>query len=47
LDWRYHWARVNFTYTLAYDDGAYVVGRDGGTFILDAWILSLSLKYVF
>ncbi|MEW6184243.1 MAG: hypothetical protein AB1585_00725 [Thermodesulfobacteriota bacterium] len=47
LDWRYHWAKVNFTYTLAYDDGQYVVGRDGGTFYLDSWMLSLSLKYFF
>lgn len=47
LDWRYHWARVKFTYTLAYDDGAYVVSRDGGTFVLDGWILSLNLRYYF
>jgi opacity protein-like surface antigen len=47
LDWRYHWAKVKFTYTLAYDDGQVVVGRDGGTFHLDAWILSLGLKYLF
>jgi hypothetical protein len=47
LDWRYHWAKVNFTYTLAYDDGQYVVGRDGGTFVLDSWILGLGIKYFF
>jgi hypothetical protein len=47
LDWRYHWAKVNFTYTLAYDDGKDVVDRDHGTFILDSWILGLGIKYFF
>ena len=47
LDWRYHWAKVNFTYTLAFDEGQSVVSRDGGTFILDSWILGLGVKYFF
>lgn len=47
LDWRYHWARANFKYTLAYSDGRDIISREQGTFILDSWILGLGLKYFF
>ncbi|OGP52169.1 MAG: hypothetical protein A2Y79_12825 [Deltaproteobacteria bacterium RBG_13_43_22] len=47
LDVRYHLAKVDFSYTLAFDDGRAVVGRDGGTFVLDSWILGLGIKYYF
>jgi hypothetical protein len=47
LDWRYHWAKVNFTYTLASDGGRAPFSRDQGTFILDSWILGIGLKYFF
>ncbi len=47
LEARYHWAKVNFTYTLAYDGGDTVISRDRGTFILDAWIWTLGMKFSF
>jgi opacity protein-like surface antigen len=47
LDFRYHWATVNFSYTLAYDEGRDVVREVKGTFGLDSWILGLGLKYFF
>jgi len=47
LDWRYHWAQVNFTYTLAYDGGRNIVSQQPGTFVLDSWILGLGVKYFF
>ncbi len=47
LDWRYHWARVKFTYTLAADGGNDPFSVDGGTFNLDSWILGIGLKYYF
>jgi outer membrane protein W len=47
LDCRYHWAKVNFTYSLAFDEGRDVVSQTKGTFGLDSWILGLGLKYFF
>jgi hypothetical protein len=47
LDWRYHWAKVNFTYTLAFDDGRDVIRRQDGAFVLDSWIAGFGLKYFF
>jgi opacity protein-like surface antigen len=47
LDWRYHWAKVNFTYSLAWDDGQTVFHSERRSFPLDSWILGLGLKYYF
>ena len=47
LDWRYHWAKVNFKYTLAFDAGQDIIRQQEGTFVLDSWILGLGVKYFF
>lgn len=47
LDWRYHWAQVNFKYTLAFDAGQDIIRQQEGTFVLDSWILGLGVKYFF
>jgi opacity protein-like surface antigen len=47
LDWRYHWAKANFTYSLAYDGGQTVVHTEQRSFFLDSWIIGLGLKYFF
>jgi hypothetical protein len=47
LNWRYHWARVNFTYTLASDGGRAPFSIERGVFYLDSWILGLGLFYFF
>ncbi|MFH0788030.1 MAG: hypothetical protein V2B13_10520 [Pseudomonadota bacterium] len=47
LDWRYHWATVNFTYTLAANGGRDPFSCEQGTFVLDSWILGIGVKYFF
>jgi outer membrane protein W len=47
LDWRYHWARTNFRYILAYGEGADVTVDTRGTFNLEQWIIGLGIKYFF
>lgn len=47
LDVRYHWLKVNFTYSLAFDDGQTVIHSEQRSFPLDSWIIGLGLKYFF
>jgi outer membrane protein W len=47
LDVRYHWAIVNFTYSLVENDGQNVFHSEQRGFTLDSWILGLGIKYYF
>jgi len=47
LDLRYQWAKVNFNYKLAFDDGQTVIHNEPRSFMLDSWIIGLGLKYFF
>jgi opacity protein-like surface antigen len=47
LDVRYHWVKVNFSYSLAWDEGQTVFYSEQRSFPLDSWIIGLGVKYYF